>query len=269
MRRNAFTLIELLVVIAIIAILAAILFPVFAQAKSAAKKTSSLSNMRQIGVAANLYLGSNDDVLPPLYYYDATNLSIPSTQGFYYWPILLLPYTKSEAIFLCPNDRADDPILADSQGRGRFHPDNELRYYIMGANPSYGFNFRYLNTQINTPDPNGTNPMPFHFIGNPASVIDKPASTVMFGEATMKDRARPGGGTITSEIGYARIEPPSMWQGTYPNARSQGQLWPRFSKKIVTIVWLDSHAKPVTIDSLRGEGATVQEKDRKWNGWGD
>ncbi|RYG37772.1 prepilin-type N-terminal cleavage/methylation domain-containing protein [bacterium] len=66
MRKNsrAFTLIELLVVIAIIAILAAILFPVFAQAKTAAKRTSDLSNVKQITLGATMYMGDNDDVVP-------------------------------------------------------------------------------------------------------------------------------------------------------------------------------------------------------------
>lgn len=63
-RRSAFTLIELLVVIAIIAILAAILFPVFAQAKEAAKKTSALSNAKQMGTGFNMYMADNDDILP-------------------------------------------------------------------------------------------------------------------------------------------------------------------------------------------------------------
>jgi len=66
--RKAFTLIELLVVIAIIAILAAILFPVFAQAKEAAKKTSCLSNTKQLNTAAMLYLNDSDDIMPIGYY---------------------------------------------------------------------------------------------------------------------------------------------------------------------------------------------------------
>lgn len=63
LKRKAFTLIELLVVIAIIAILAAILFPVFAQAKEAAKKTAALNNMKQISAAVQMYLGDSDDTV--------------------------------------------------------------------------------------------------------------------------------------------------------------------------------------------------------------
>src|SRR3954464_10321579 len=65
---RAFTLIELLVVIAIIAILAAILFPVFAQAKEAAKKTSCLSNVKQVALSTVMYAGDNDDTMFPTSY---------------------------------------------------------------------------------------------------------------------------------------------------------------------------------------------------------
>jgi prepilin-type N-terminal cleavage/methylation domain-containing protein len=65
--KSAFTLIELLVVIAIIAILAAILFPVFAQAKAAAKKISSVSNLKQVGTSMHIYLADYDDVMPITY----------------------------------------------------------------------------------------------------------------------------------------------------------------------------------------------------------
>ncbi len=263
--RTAFTLIELLVVIAIIAILAAILFPVFAQAKNAAKKTSSISNMRQIGTSAVMYVGDYDDTSMTLYYYDANNLSIPSTQGFYYWPVLLLPYTKNEEVFLCPNDKDEDAVLKDSQGRGRFDKNNELHYYIMGANPSYGYNYRYFATQITGTDPNGTNPTPFYYVGKNLSEIQSTADTVLFGESTMKDKARPGGGTITTTIGYSRIEPPTRWTGTSPNAAAYGQLWPRFNKELVNIIWADGHVKPSAMKGLRGPDTNV---DQYWNGGG-
>lgn len=72
MKRKAFTLIELLVVIAIIAILAAILFPVFAQAKEKAKQTQCLSNLNQMGKSLVLYLGDHDDTYPLAFTHNGT-----------------------------------------------------------------------------------------------------------------------------------------------------------------------------------------------------
>ncbi len=89
--KRAFTLIELLVVIAIIAILAAILFPVFAQAKAAAKKTADLSNVKQLGTAIYLYAGDNDDVT--LHQDEDVN---------YLWYEGLYPYVKSRDVFFTP-----------------------------------------------------------------------------------------------------------------------------------------------------------------------
>jgi len=93
-RRNAFTLIELLVVIAIIAILAAILFPVFAQAKLAAKKTADLSNLKQIGTMIMLYGNDNDDAFPLT--------SFPAKGNS--WPLQCQPYIKNWDIFRSPGD---------------------------------------------------------------------------------------------------------------------------------------------------------------------
>lgn len=73
MSRKAFTLIELLVVIAIISILAAILFPVFSQAKEAARKTTTLNNFKQIGTAMVMYIGDNDDSYPLAWSPDTAN----------------------------------------------------------------------------------------------------------------------------------------------------------------------------------------------------
>ena len=101
MVRRAFTLIELLVVIAIIAILAAILFPVFSRAKESAKKTSCLANTKQLSLGVLLYAADSDDTLPPTQNGQAI-----------LWPDLLSPYVKSVGVRLCP----DDPGATNSYG---------------------------------------------------------------------------------------------------------------------------------------------------------
>ncbi len=102
MKAKAFTLIELLVVIAIIAILAAILFPVFARAKESAKNTQCVSNGRQIGMAVKLYLGDYDDQMPIFYAYN----SVPPAgqSGHKGVEVQLEPYTKNRDIFRSPFD---------------------------------------------------------------------------------------------------------------------------------------------------------------------
>jgi prepilin-type N-terminal cleavage/methylation domain-containing protein len=98
--KKAFTLIELLVVIAIIAILAAILFPVFAQAKMAAKKSADLSNTKQIGIGMYLYLSDFDDTLPP-----SNHRISPDNIQEVHWSWMVLPYMKNEQIFVSPADK--------------------------------------------------------------------------------------------------------------------------------------------------------------------
>lgn len=112
--RRAFTLIELLVVITIIAILAAILFPVFARAKAAAKQSVCISNLRQIGTATGLYMADSDDLFP--FAVDASDKYRPNIwdgQPEFQAMInsmaemheALQPYAKSKEIFRCPSDQ--------------------------------------------------------------------------------------------------------------------------------------------------------------------
>ena len=104
MRRKGFTLIELLVVIAIIAILAAILFPVFARAREKARQTSCLSNLKQMGLAVMMYVGDYDDCYPACQH----PLAVPFIYRGYTHPNLLWymaiePYHKNVQIFNCPS----------------------------------------------------------------------------------------------------------------------------------------------------------------------
>lgn len=94
-RNKAFTLIELLVVIAIIAILAAILFPVFAKAREKARQTSCLSNMKQLGLGVLQYIQDYDETYP---------IGTPSFNQTANWPVEILPYVKSIAVYTCPDD---------------------------------------------------------------------------------------------------------------------------------------------------------------------
>lgn len=96
-QRHAFTLIELLVVIGIISILAALLFPVFAQAREKARQTTCLSNQRQIGMAILLYVQDYDQRMP-----------ISTYHGFgSCWTVRLMPFMKSRGVLVCPTD--DNP----------------------------------------------------------------------------------------------------------------------------------------------------------------
>ena len=94
MRRNAFTLIELLVVIAIIAILAAILFPVFAQAKAAAKRTQDLSNVKQIALGMFMYAADSDDRGPLIRIHFADSGWFENSKALS-WKDLVIPYIKN------------------------------------------------------------------------------------------------------------------------------------------------------------------------------
>ncbi len=97
---RGFTLIELLVVIAIIAILAAILFPVFARAREAARKSSCQSNLKQIGTAFAMYVQDYDQAYP---HFGGGDFPI-TTNPRRHWPSAVFPYIKNRQVYKCPSD---------------------------------------------------------------------------------------------------------------------------------------------------------------------
>jgi prepilin-type N-terminal cleavage/methylation domain-containing protein len=281
--RRAFTLIELLVVIAIIAILAAILFPVFAQAKAAAKKTASLSNVKQATLAGTLYTGDYDDTIVlaistrsgddglAAQYPSACFGTGPGSMCRFGYPILLQPYSKNTDMFLCPNDKA-----VDSTTPGRFNKSDSLYWYYQGNYPSYGMNVTYLNIPKTHPT------FGSDFDSKSATAFESPANTVFFAEASAKDYPLPNGGVFTSDIGYYRVLPPSGGPSAFggyttsadwtkfpkTSVRSQGQLYGRFDKKTAIVGWLDGHVKVTAVDRLNPGGTTPEERDRFFNGLG-
>jgi prepilin-type N-terminal cleavage/methylation domain-containing protein/prepilin-type processing-associated H-X9-DG protein len=196
---NGFTLIELLVVIAIIAILAAILFPVFAQAKEAAKKTSCGQEMRQLGLGLIMYQSDWDDTFNPGYYYNDPNASgsLDNT-GINSWSGMIMPYVKSYKAFVCPDD------LIKGQPPTNYLPGNLGEGVPSGAsagNPliqdnqaprlSYGVNEQLM------PRPRGG--IGGVQIGQPQNIVtstdvDDPSNTITVAEFTDYLNALSGGG---------------------------------------------------------------------------
>ncbi|MCE5240866.1 DUF1559 domain-containing protein [bacterium] len=117
--RRGFTLIELLVVIAIIAILAAILFPVFAKAREKARQTSCLSNLKQISVAFMMYTQDYDETFPMAYYDDWLHywdVTVASDWVSYGGPGLIDPYTKNGQLRACPSFKVADASRNNQTG---------------------------------------------------------------------------------------------------------------------------------------------------------
>lgn len=167
---RGFTSIELLVVIAIIALLAAILFPVFGRARENARRTACLSSARQIGLAYQMYATD----------YDERTARIHTSSNCPCWPDLLFTYTKNNQIFSgCP-----------SRGfTAEWQPSNPSSPNLGKQNVSYGYNSLYTNAdsatspadgQVTTPpggSANATNP------GLPLSAMPIPAETIVFGDS--------------------------------------------------------------------------------------
>ena len=139
MNRRAFTLIELLVVIAIIAILAAILFPVFAQAKAAAKKTQDLSNMKNIATATIMYQGDNDDVYQMLRNgvrdWGCVRAAQNPCEQINNGANATNPYIKNRDIWKSPQDSLP-------------HPSDPYGNKSLGGVLSYVFTYNNKNTEL-------------------------------------------------------------------------------------------------------------------------
>jgi prepilin-type N-terminal cleavage/methylation domain-containing protein/prepilin-type processing-associated H-X9-DG protein len=199
-RRNvrAFTLIELLVVIAIIAILAAILFPVFAQAREKARGASCLSNTKQIGLGILMYVQDYDEDFPHYSDYcvripDPLKPTDPNHPAGVrnMWQAGVYPYIKNWQIYTCPSDSIPSST------------DPFVNFYDL----SYGYNYGYLSTLEVTADPGCGATQWFAAVG--LAQVQQPAQIVMIADAGGKTFNASGGSTLGS-----MVNPPDAWPST-------------------------------------------------------
>ncbi|MFZ4782871.1 MAG: DUF1559 domain-containing protein [Armatimonadaceae bacterium] len=238
---RAFTLIELLVVIAIIAILAAILFPVFAQAREKARQTVCMSNLRQIGMASVMYSQDYDELVVP-YRTGAFPASGARTDMIRYWWTglavnsqriagegLLFPYMKGVAIVACPS----------------FQPTG----VIAGTFTGYAYNYKHLSNGV----PDRWQDRFFDHISSISiGAIDEPARTVLLADAATLNSA--GTGITTTDF----LDAPTFHRPRF-HGRHNG---------MGNILWVDGHVtvkRPFFRQSSDRNSAAQLSVLRQWN----
>lgn len=187
--RAAFTLIELLVVIAIIAILAAILFPVFARARENARRSSCQSNLKQIGIGILQYNQDYDEKMP--------RDLIDVNGSRYAWSVVVQPYVKSTQVFACPSNTKNQNSIAASDGG--IAPDGVTKipqsYVVAGNDGFYKWPMNNSSTGYNDHS------------GAAIAEINSPSQTILVWE---------------SRYGNAALNPNHSYQGVGGTAFSEG-----------------------------------------------
>ena len=251
-RETGFTLIELLVVIAIIAILAAILFPVFAQAREKARQTSCLSNMKQIGLAALLYSQDYDETLPL-----TERGGDVDDDHEYFWGDMLYPYIKSWNLLTCPS--ASVPMTFKAS------PPSPTAY-------SQEFNYNYgINDIIAADCGDADDPACQHLgvAGHTLAAVTYPSDTILIADnlPSATDTEDGDGANAPTGLNHARHE--INWQvGKRDNAKlavdgKSQDGYPRHAGGFV-YVCADGHSKWRRREMKSGYVYTGGTKDEEW-----
>ena len=237
-KKVGFTLIELLVVIAIIAILAAILFPVFAQAREKARQASCMSNLKQIGLAELQYVQDYDER------YSGSFEDSPD--GRIYYPEMVYPYAKNTQIFVCPDSAPSDRFNNDASNRQCTNPNTwgPIPGKTYGADKCQNYGYGGTDYTYNS--------MCAPFVGNNGcdrannkqSIVTSPASTLLLMDGRGNGGSRYGFSNVwrTDETDIKGTFYGQQWNGQkgsdavtpyYRHPKGEGFL----------ALWYDGHVK--------------------------
>ena len=273
--RQGFTLIELLVVIAIIAILAAILFPVFARARENARRTSCLSNMKQFGVATMMYSQDYDERLYG-YRFDGPNPYASDTavgknaKNVVFFNQILFPYTKSDQIWACPSN----PIAwVNVDKDGATSPAG-------GLFQSYGGQNSYAASNYMFPSKNGITLAALAEPANTVGMVDgKYYNTLPRGPAGAPCKL--AGQTYNTTPSNGVVDPtsgsyPRYWKnignsyinfdGVQPTTQQAEEMGKTRHLETINVMYMDGHVKSLNYGKLiSDEGLKVGSNSSIWD----
>lgn len=273
-RKRAFTLIELLIVVAIIAVLAAILFPVFSRAKEQAKATVCLSNFKQSTISIMIYQNDYDDRYVLSKYSTDPDATSKDDRT---WVQLVLPYSRDFRLYHCPSDYTMRPESQAVFDEDLVPGDSYSRYYTASKRTNLGYNYLYLSPLVLSSVLTGTR-------SRTGTEIFDPANMLVLGDSVHEideDGNPQGGGSylIVPPCRYAlegtfrrdtfRLDVPDQFiyqgnlawglpgsKGNQATSRDSGGLWPWHANHL-TAAFADGHIKRVTLDQV-ADGCNVR-----------
>jgi len=275
LRNRAYTLIELIVAVLIVAVLAAVLLPVFGQAKLAAQASVCMSNFKQASFSATLYMSDYDDRFALSRYRTSSSATSADDRT---WVQLVLPYSREFRLFRCPSDYTQRPDSKAVFDADLVPGDTYTRYYTASKHTNIGYNYLYLSPLIRL---QGT----ISPLSRSSLEINDPSAMLVFGDSVhdVTSDGRPHGGgnyLIVPPCRYALVEgfrrdtfrlenvPSSAffidaikWDEVEPGApvrapQLSGGLWPWHHQKL-TAIFADGHARRIGVEQA-AEGCKIR-----------